>query len=107
MWERRNVTPAAVGPAADDPTAIGAVVVVFAGVPGGMMARVIFRLARVRSPAAQGFEPGVAAHGIGIGRAVQMDETAAAFAGVAMGLNGLVTALWAPALVPPVLRALQ
>ncbi len=84
-------------------TAIAAVVVVFAGVLGGMMAGVVFRLARVRSSAAQGFALGLAAHGIGIGRAVQINETAAAFAGVAMGLNGLVTALWAPVLVPAVL----
>ena len=40
------------------------------------------------------------AHGVGIGRAVQINETAAAFAGVAMGFNGLLTALWAPLLVP-------
>ena len=88
-------------------TAIAAVVVVFSGVLGGMMAGVLFRVARVRSPAAQGFALGLAAHGIGIGRAVQIDETAAAFAGVAMGMNGLATALWAPALVPAVIRLLE
>jgi len=37
---------------------------------------------------------------------VQIDETAAAFAGVAMGLNGLITAPWAPALAPAVLAML-
>ena len=79
----------------------------FSGVLGGMMAGVLFRVARVRSPAAQGFALGLAAHGIGIGRAVQIDETAAAFAGVAMGMNGLATALWAPALVPAVIRLLE
>ena len=47
---------------------------------------------------------GLAVHGIG--RAVQIDETAAAFAGVAMGLNDPVTALRVPALVPLVPRLL-
>ncbi len=87
-------------------TAIAAVVVVLAGVLGGMMAGLVFRIVGVRSPAAQGFALGLAAHGIGIGRAVQIDETAAAFAGVAMGFNGLITALWAPMLVPLVLGLL-
>lgn len=53
------------------------------------------------------FALGLVAHGVGIGRAVQINDTAAAFAGVAMGLNGLVTALRAPALVPVVLRVLN
>ncbi|MCP5152861.1 MAG: LrgB family protein [Ectothiorhodospiraceae bacterium] len=87
-------------------TAITAVVVVFTGVLGGMMSGVVFRAFRVRSPAAQGFALGLTAHGIGIGRAVQIDDTAAAFASVAMGLNGLVTALWVPALVPVVLATM-
>jgi len=35
---------------------------------------------------------GVAAHGIGTARAFQVSETMGAFAGLAMGLNGFVTA---------------
>lgn len=87
-------------------TAISAVVVVFTGVIGGMMGTALFRLVGVRHPAAQGFALGLAAHGIGIGRAVQINTTAAAFASVGMGLNGLITALWAPMLVPVALGLL-
>ena len=81
-------------------TAITAVVVVFTGVLSAMISGLVFRLFRVHSAQAQGFALGLTAHGVGIGRAVQINETAAAFAGVAMGFNGLLTALWAPLLVP-------
>ena len=40
-----------------------------------------------------------AAHGIGTARAFQVSETAGAFAALAMGLNGLATALLLPLLV--------
>ena len=39
---------------------------------------------------------GAASHGIGTARAVQIDETAGAFSGIAMGLNGLLTAAILP-----------
>ncbi|MEZ5593403.1 MAG: LrgB family protein [Gammaproteobacteria bacterium] len=81
-------------------TAITAVVVVFTGVLSVIISGLVFRLFRVHSAQAQGFALGLTAHGIGIGRAAQINETAAAFAGVAMGFNGLMTALWAPLLVP-------
>jgi predicted murein hydrolase (TIGR00659 family) len=43
-----------------------------------------------------GFATGIAAHGVGTARALQYSETAGAFAGLAMGLNGLVTAVLVP-----------
>ena len=48
---------------------------------------------------ARGFAAGLASHGIGAARAFQVHPTAGAFAGVAMGLNALFTALIAPFLV--------
>jgi putative effector of murein hydrolase len=48
---------------------------------------------RIRDYAARGFAAGVASHGIGTARAFQVSETAGAFAGIAMGLNGALTAL--------------
>lgn len=47
----------------------------------------------------RGFAIGVAAHGIGTARAFQVSEEAGAFSGLAMGLNGLATALLFPLLV--------
>ena len=43
---------------------------------------------------------GVAAHGIGTARAFQLSEQTGAFAALAMGLNGLFTALTLPWLLP-------
>ena len=42
---------------------------------------------------------GIAAHGIGTARALQVNETAGAFAGVGMGLNAILTAVLAPLIV--------
>lgn len=81
-------------------TALTAIVVAFTGMLGVMMSAYVLRLCRIESPQAQGFALGLVAHGMGIGRSVQINEKAAAFASVAMGLNGLLTALWAPLLVP-------
>jgi putative effector of murein hydrolase len=52
---------------------------------------------------ARGLAVGVADHGIGTARAFQVNEVAGAFASVAMGLNGIATAL----LVPLLLRLLM
>jgi putative effector of murein hydrolase len=46
---------------------------------------------------------GVAAHGIGTARALQVNEVAGAFASLAMGLNALATALLLPLLAKLVL----
>ena len=41
---------------------------------------------------------GIAAHGIGTARAFQVNQIAGVFAAVAMGLNGLTTAILVPVL---------
>ncbi|UKJ76848.1 LrgB family protein [Azospirillum brasilense] len=43
-----------------------------------------------------GFALGLAAHGIGVGRAFQMSPVAGVFAGLAMALNGIATAMLTP-----------
>ena len=58
----------------------------------------------IRDFAARGFAAGLAAHGIGTARAFQVDPLAGAFAGIALGLNGAVTALLTPLILPPLLR---
>jgi predicted murein hydrolase (TIGR00659 family) len=76
-----------------------AVLVVATGILGAVLARGTLNLLRVRDDAVRGFAVGVAAHGIGTARAFQVSETAGAFAGLAMGLNGLLTAFLFPLLV--------
>lgn len=76
-----------------------AVLVVTTGILGAVLARGLFNLMRIEDPAVRGFAVGVAAHGIGTARAFQVSESMGAFAGLAMGLNGLVTAFLFPVLV--------
>ena len=53
-------------------------------------------LAGVKDWASRGFAMGTGAHGIGTARALQVNEVAGAFAGLAMGLNALATAILLP-----------
>ncbi|MBU1236626.1 MAG: LrgB family protein [Gammaproteobacteria bacterium] len=76
-----------------------AVLVVATGILGAIVAQWLFRLLRVKDEAVQGFAIGLAAHGIGTARAFQISETTGAFAALAMGLNGLATALLLPILI--------
>lgn len=75
-----------------------AVVVILTGILGAAAGPWLLQRLGIRNPMAQGLAMGVAAHGIGTGRAVYMGEVAAAFSGLAMGLNGLATALLLPLL---------
>jgi predicted murein hydrolase (TIGR00659 family) len=81
-----------------------AVLVILTGILGAVAAGGIYGLFRIRDRAIQGFAMGVASHGIGTARAFQTSEQAGAFAALAMGLNGLLTALLLPWLMPPLVR---
>lgn len=76
-----------------------ATLVILTGIVGAMTATPLLNLLRLKDPRARGFAVGLAAHGIGTARAFQVSELAGTFAGIAMGLNGLVTALLAPLLL--------
>jgi len=73
-----------------------AVLVIITGILGAVGARYIFDAMKLRDPAIHGFAIGVASHGIGTARAFQVSEQAGAFAALAMGLNGALTALLLP-----------
>ncbi len=75
-----------------------AVLVILTGILGAMIGPGLLRLVGISDSRAQGIALGTASHGIGTARAVQIDETASAFAGLAMGLNALATALLLPLL---------
>jgi len=76
-----------------------AVMVIFTGIIGAVVATPLLNLLRVTDWRARGFATGVASHGIGTARALQVNETAGAFAGVGMGLNAILTAILAPFVV--------
>lgn len=75
-----------------------AVLVILTGMTGALLAWELLGLLRVRDPSVRGFAMGLASHGLGTARAFQLDAEAGAFAGLAMGLNGAMTALLVPAL---------
>ena len=75
-----------------------AVLVILTGIVGAAMGPWLLDKLRVTNSVAQGLSMGLASHGLGTGRAVFMSDVAAAFAGLAMGLNALVTAVLLPVL---------
>jgi predicted murein hydrolase (TIGR00659 family) len=87
--------------------ALAAVLVIATGIFGAISGRFLFNALKIDSVEARGFALGVAAHGVGTARAFQVSPEAGAFAGLGMGLNGALTALLAPWLVPLVLRWLM
>jgi predicted murein hydrolase (TIGR00659 family) len=76
--------------------ALTAVVVVATGVFGAVIAGPLFDVMGIRDARARGFAAGLAAHGLGTARAFQVDRTMGTFAGIALGLNGLMTAVLVP-----------
>jgi len=76
-----------------------AVLVILTGILGAVLATWTLNALRIRDWRARGFAIGVAAHGIGTARAFQVNEVAGAFSSLAMGLNGLATAILLPLLI--------
>ncbi|MBO6836408.1 MAG: LrgB family protein [Alphaproteobacteria bacterium] len=75
---------------------LAAGLVIATGIVGAIVVTPLLNLMRVRDWRARGFAVGIAAHGIGTARAFQVNPIAGVFAAVAMGLNGLTTALLVP-----------
>ena len=75
-----------------------AVVVILTGILGASFGPWIFEKLHITNQMAKGLAMGTASHGIGTGRAIYMGDVAAAFSGLAMGLNGLATTLLLPIL---------
>jgi len=76
-----------------------ATLVIITGIIGAMIVTPLLNLLRVTDWAARGFAVGVASHGIGAARAFQVNQIAGTFAGIAMALNALLTAILVPLLV--------
>jgi predicted murein hydrolase (TIGR00659 family) len=75
-----------------------ATLVIATGILGAMLARPVLDRTGVTDPAARGFALGVTSHGIGTARAFQVGEQQGAFAGLAMALAALATAVLVPLL---------
>jgi predicted murein hydrolase (TIGR00659 family) len=79
-----------------------AVMVIITGILGAIIVTPLMNALGIKDWRARGFAVGVASHGIGTARAFQVHPIAGTFAGIAMGLNALLTAI----LAPIILRAL-
>jgi predicted murein hydrolase (TIGR00659 family) len=81
-----------------------AVLVILTGVIGAVVVTPLMNALRIRDYAARGFAAGLASHGIGTARAFTVDPVAGVFAGVAMGLNAVVTPVMVPLILPWLIR---
>jgi len=70
--------------------ALAAGLAVLTGIFGAVICTGLFDLIGVHDPRARGLATGVAAHGIGTARMLTLDAEAGAFAGLGMGLGGLM-----------------
>jgi predicted murein hydrolase (TIGR00659 family) len=75
---------------------LAAALVIATGIIGAVMVTPLMNALRIRDYAARGFAVGLASHGIGTARAFTVDPVAGTFAGIAMGLNAVVTAVRVP-----------
>lgn len=73
-----------------------AVIAIITGITGAVIGPVILNRMHIIDWAARGLAIGTASHGIGTARALQVNELAGAFSGLAMGINALATAVLLP-----------
>lgn len=101
MAAKSVTTPIAMGISQDlgGIPSLTAIFVLLTGVFGGLVCLPLFRALRITDRRAQGLGGGTGAHGLATARLLLESETAGAFGGLAIGLNGLVTAIIAPLLV--------
>lgn len=95
---KSTTAPVAIGIAerlGGQPT-LTAALVLLTGIFGAVVVTPLFNALGLRDWRARGLAVGVAAHGIGTARALQVHPTAGAFAGIGMGLNAVLTAVLAP-----------
>ena len=79
--------------------ALTAVLVIITGIIVAIIAQPWFNVLRIRDDAARGFASGLAGHGIGTARAFQAGKRAGTYAGLALALNGVLTAVIVPYLM--------
>jgi putative effector of murein hydrolase len=76
-----------------------AAICISVGVFGAVVGPMFLKLLKITSPGAFGFAMGAAAHGIGTARALEDGELQGAAGGLAIGLNGVITAILTPILL--------
>lgn len=77
-----------------------AAVVVVTGILGNLAGFKIVHLTRIKSPIAGGLSIGTASHAVGTAAAMERSQRWGAFSSLGLTLNGLLTALLAPLILP-------
>ncbi len=77
---------------------LAAVFVLLTGLTSIILIPPTMKLFRIKDMRAQGLAAGMAGHGLATARMLLISETAGAFGGLAIGLNGLITAIIVPLL---------
>lgn len=101
MMPKSLTTPIAMGVAdtIGGTASLTAVFAIVAGILTAIFLPMLLRALRVNHPAATGLTAGTAGSGIAAASVIPLGPVPAAFAGIAIGVNGLMTALLAPLLV--------
>jgi predicted murein hydrolase (TIGR00659 family) len=76
-----------------------AVLVILTGIFGAIVVTPMMNALKISDWRARGFAVGVAAHGIGTARAIQVNETAGAYAAIGMALNAVMTSILVPIVI--------
>lgn len=75
---------------------LSAAIVIITGVIGVIMSGLLFKLFGIHDWAVKGVAMGTACHGVGTASMMLANEKAGAFAGLAMGINGFISAILIP-----------
>lgn len=79
--------------------ALAAVFVLLTGMVGTLIATPLLDFLRINDLRVRGFAVGLSLHGIGTARMLQISQEAGAFSGLAMALNGSLSAILIPVIV--------
>lgn len=98
MYAKSVTAPIAMGIAEriHESTTLTAVFTVITGMLGAILAPYILNALKIHQWWIRGTAIGVGAHGLGITRAFSVNEEAGVFASMAMGLNGVISAICLP-----------
>jgi predicted murein hydrolase (TIGR00659 family) len=78
---------------------VTAIIAILTGVMGASLGTFALDFLKLKDMSARGFGLGLASHGLGTARAMSRNETAGVFAALALGLNGIATAILVPLLL--------
>lgn len=68
--------------------------IVITGIFGALIAPLVFRLFKIKSPISKGVALGTTSHAVGTAKAYEMGKLCGAMSGLSIGLSGIVSILW-------------